>query len=118
MISTEAMASLRTLASRALPETVAVLRNTPVADGYGGQTDVWAEYATVQGRVSLTGQRPDERAIADKVQAAVTYTLSLPAGTDVEPRDRLGLSGRVFEVVGVLKPTWEVTRRVVAVEVG
>lgn len=117
MIGTEALASLRTLAGYGLPESVQVQRATRTQDGYGGQTEAWASVATVAGRVAVTGQRPDEREIAAQVQSAVTYTVTLPAGTDVRARDRLAVGTRTFEVAGVVAGSWEVVRRCVCVEI-
>lgn len=116
MFGTEALASVRTLAERALPETCAITRNTPVEDAYGGETESWATAATVAARIAPTGQTPAERSIADQVQTAVTASIVLPQSADVRAGDRLVIGSRTFEVQGVVKPSLAAVQRAVSSE--
>ncbi len=116
MITTDELASMRATLTASLPDSCAIQRVSQVSDGAGGYTESWATVATVACRVSPSGRQPEERAIADRLSATVSYTVTLPALTDVTTRDRLVIGGRSFEIQGVLSRTNEISRRCVCTE--
>lgn len=110
------LASLQATAADVRVETIIIQRVTRTPDTYGGWSESWATLATVTGRLRVQPGR--EGPVADRLTAVTVYQVSLPAGTDVTPRDRLVVSGRTFEVTGVATPkSDEVVRRVTALEV-
>jgi head-tail adaptor len=117
MLSAEELAAIRGDVLELQPDTCQVQRVTLTPDGAGGQTESWSTVATVACRVAPSGQSPQERAIAERVASVSTWTLTLPAETDVRPADRLQVGTRTFEVVGVLARSFEIARRVVCTEV-
>jgi len=108
---------MRATLNASLPDSCQVSRKTTTSDGAGGQTESWGTVVTVACRVSPTGQSPQERAIADRLSGVSVWTITLPANTDVTIADRLVIGARAFEVAGVLARSYEVSRRVVCVEV-
>lgn len=102
-----------------MPETVAIHRKTLADDGHGGFTESDTVVETTTGRLSLPGRAPEERMLAAQVSGGQAYTISLPAGTDVQTADELVIStqnNRTFIVIGVLARSFETARRVVCAE--
>lgn len=120
MLSTEALASLRTLSNRALPDTCVIQRVTQTADGSGGQTDAWATASTVACRVSPLGQQnPSEAVIAERIQGAVPFTVTLPSDVDITERDRIAVNGQTLQVRGVIAPrSWQTSVKAVCERIG
>lgn len=117
MLSTADLDALRATLNESLPETAQVQRVTRTSDGLGGYTEAWAAIATVACRVAPSGNTPAEQVVAERIQDRVLWTLTLPAGTDVTPADRIAVGSRTFEVIGVLAPrSFELATRVAAVE--
>jgi head-tail adaptor len=112
--------------SETLQDTVTISRRTDSPDGQGGKTGVWANIATVAGRIG-PGQRGAsgaEGSIADRVGGATPIILNLPAHTDITLRDRAAFHDhqtaavRVLEVVALDAPrSWEFTRQVTCQEI-
>jgi head-tail adaptor len=117
MLSTDDLVAMRTTLEDSLPDSCQVSRKTATSDSAGGFTESWATVATVDCRVSASGRSPQERAIADKLTGVSVWTITLPASTDVAIADRLVVGTRSFEVAGVLARSYEISRRVVCVEV-
>jgi len=90
----------------ALPDTCAVTRAGAVAvvDTRGNKTYPDTTVATVRCRLRSSGQmRPDERLVADRLQAIAPYAVDLPYGTSVTAKDELVVNTtRRFAVIGVL----------------
>jgi len=111
------LASIRRAADRMLPDTCVIQRVTRTPDGAGGSTETWATVATMACRVSPAGQG-DEHLFGGRLASVSGYVVTLPAETDVAAVDRIAWGGRTLEVAGVVGPrSYEVSRRVVAVEV-
>lgn len=118
MISTAALAAMRTALEASLPDSATIRRNTQTSDSAGGKTDSWADLATVACRVSPSGRAPEERVIAERIGSVGLWTVTLPALTGITARDRLLIGTRTLEVVALLAPrSWELCRRVVCSEV-
>ena len=118
MLSTSDLAAMRTTLEVSLPESVGIGRRSQASDGAGGYTDTWSTVASVAGRVSPGGLTPQERAIAERLVGVQTWTITLPALTDVRAADRLIVGSRTLEVVGVLAPrSYELCTRCVCVEI-
>ena len=117
MFSATEMAAMRATLNASLPDTCVVSRKTTTSDDAGGFTESWNTVITVACRIAPTGRSPQERAIADRLTCVAVWTITLPANTDVTIADRLVIGARAFEVAGVLARSYEVSRRVVCVEV-
>lgn len=118
MLSTDELDAMRSTLEASLPDTAEVKRRTLTSDGAGGFTEGWQDRGTaVACRVAPTGWVPEERVIAERMAAKSTWTITLPALTDVGPADRLLVGSRVFEVAGVLARSGEISRRCVCSEV-
>jgi hypothetical protein len=81
------------------PHTVTVVRAPDGFDAEGNSNTDWssAQRATVQGQVEPAASSENRD---DRDQVATTYTVRLPPGTAVGPRDRLEWNGTILEVTG------------------
>lgn len=119
MLSTDELAQLRALQEEAMPEAVVIHRKTLADDGHGAFEETDTVVATVIGRLGMPGRAPDETMLAAKVNSGQAYTITLPAGVDVQQADELVIStqnDRTFTVVGVLARSFETARKVVCEE--
>jgi SPP1 family predicted phage head-tail adaptor len=116
VISTGDLAAMRGTLTASLPDTAVIKRDTQVSDSAGGYTVTTVDLATVACRVAPSTGR--EQSIAGRLDAVGTWTLTLPAGTDVTAADRIAVGARTFEVVLPLAPrSWEIGRRIVCLEI-
>ncbi len=111
------LASLRDVAESTQTVGAQLSRKTLVDDTMGGKTETWATVATTTCRVALSGQTPQEKAIADRLASITLYTLSMPVGTDARAADRIAVGGRTFEVVSPLPQTDGVRLRIICKEI-
>ncbi len=84
-----------------LSDDVTIQRGTQTLDAYGNASLSWYDVAHVPGRLVTKRSRvwSDERAEALLV---TTYLLLLPAGTDVQERDRVDVEGTTYTVAALL----------------
>jgi hypothetical protein len=103
-----------------LPDTCTLILDVPSSDGAGGETTTPpVSPPAVACRVSplrLTrSSKEGEIVEAGRVVEESLWTITLAAGTVIDPRYRIGNAGREFEVVETLAPrTWELDVRVSA----
>ena len=110
---------MRSEQSGTLPDTVVIWRYTADSDGMGGQTETWAAAGTVTGRLSPAGRAGAEAIIAERLTASEPWVITVPTGTSVKERDRLGIGTRTFEVEFVNEhAAWETALRCYSYEVG
>lgn len=116
LLSAAELASMRSTLNRTLPDTATIQRDVVGSDGSGGQT---VTSITTTGafacRVAVAAGR--EEVIAGKLDAVGTWTITLPALTDIAAGDRIVIGSRTFEVSLPLRPrSWELSRRVLCTE--
>lgn len=120
MLSTADLDAMRATLDASLPDSCQVVRRSTVPDGAGGTTDTWANQGgAVACRLSPVSRsdRLAEREVAGELVAVTYWTLTFPDATDVTERDRVTVAGRTFEVTSVGTRSWEISRRVLVVEV-
>lgn len=94
-----------------------ISRRDRVSDGQGGWTIVWADVATVRGRIRPANSA--ERVVADKDEQQVTHVLYVVAGEDIARGDLVaclgpeGVHELEVEVLGIREPSqaghhWEI----------
>lgn len=112
MLNTADIASMRSVAERALPGTAVIHDSTFSSDGGGGGTDTFTPRTggTVACRVAPL--RGLEREVGDRIEAESEYVITLPAETTVETDDRVVVAGVTYNVTAVRDRSWEITRRV------
>ena len=124
LLSADELTSMRGLMARTYPETVITYKQVRTPDDSGGFAVVWDDQTPTIGRISPmaagVGGANAEALIAARLGTAEAWLLTVPQGTDIDATDRVTLGGtRGFEVAVVLAPrTWELSRRVVVVELG
>jgi hypothetical protein len=117
MLTPNELRGMRTTNTEALPEVAVVQRSTYSPDGRGGTETVTSVVGTFPARIGALSQA-DQTMYADKLGARVGFILVFPSGTPVEPRDRVVIGVRSFEVLASPdRGAWELTRRAVVVEV-
>ncbi len=104
MLSAVDLASMRAAVMASLPETARILRVIRQSDGLGGFLEVWTELATAPCRVAPRENTPVETAVGGRIVDRVLWVITLPAGLDVRPDDRIAVGSRTFEILGVLSP--------------
>jgi head-tail adaptor len=117
MLTSGELARARADAVALLPDTCEISRVTLEPDGAGGFTESWNLVVTVACRLAPTGQLSQERLVAERVTNVSTWTLTVPAETDVRVGDRATIGTRTLEVAAVLARSDEISRRVIVTEV-
>jgi hypothetical protein len=115
MIGDAELASLKAEGLRAMPDTVTILRNAPTQTPTGGWRPNWQPHHTTKCRLSasvLSGG--NEQEAAGQLAGIMAYTLTVPAGTDITPADRIrvpdGSGPRDFEVAaGKTVASWNMS---------
>jgi SPP1 family predicted phage head-tail adaptor len=115
MTSTNDLNKIRAEREKLLSETVYVQRLTRTSDTAGGSSEAWQTVYTVDG--SLVQSSGNERVIADRIGAVLTYTATLPYDTDVLQGDRLQVNGRQYQIETILDRSEKTSLRIICVEV-
>jgi head-tail adaptor len=79
-----------------LTDSAQVMRLTRTPDASGGTTETYADQGAIPCHVGPTGG--GELIVADRLGLVDTYTITVPAGTDVRVTDRLVANGLTFHV--------------------
>ena len=118
MISSTELDVMRTLQTATLDLTCQIRRKTLTDDQMGGQTESWANSGSqTVCRVTETASAT-EGLSADREVSQIGYIITLPYGKDVIAGDRLLVSGsRTFEILGVIKRSYETATRVICQEI-
>ena len=83
-------------------ELIVIQRNTPTEDGYGGQTDSWATYATRRARVRFgTAQEKREAAQEGGVQSATFECVRSAVLNAVTLKDRISYLSSYWDITEV-----------------
>lgn len=102
-----------TVQTETLAGTAVIGRYISTSDGEGGETRNYVNFGTAACHVSpISG---DEAQIAAGVASEAQWVITLPAGTDLDERDRVVIDTVTYEVDAVRTPrTWELACRVYA----
>jgi head-tail adaptor len=94
------LSCVQTAVVSTLPDTVIISRSTQTSDGMGGVNDTWANVGTVAARVSpsSSGSGRTEQIVGGEFLAAIPWVVTMPAGTNVNERDRLIYKTQTFEI--------------------
>ncbi len=86
-----------------LIETFTPQTATETSDNQGGYTTAWNDGTDFEGRLSKLSV--SERMAQDKETAIATHKIYCLTDVDVDPDDRVKLGARIFDVVGVQRPS-------------
>ena len=120
MITSSELDVMRALQTATLELTCQIRRKTLTDDSMGGQTESWANSGsqTVCRISEISNANATERLLADREVSQMGYIVTLPYGKDVIAGDRLLISGsRTFEILGVIKRSYETATRVICTEI-
>lgn len=114
------------LEAELLPDEATILRPTEESDGGGGRVTKWASRGTVACRLDPYGGATSSRGAggesklhpAERLDTRIVHIVTVPAGTDVQLKDRLEINDATYEV-NILRQRgeWELLRRVECKEV-
>lgn len=99
LLDTADVAAMRAEMAAALPDTCQIARPLRLPDGAGGFSETYTVIATVPCRIASMGQTQT----AARSGSAASWTVGLPAGTDVRESDRIVYGARKFEIGSILK---------------
>lgn len=115
MLSSTELTAMRATAATALPDTATINRATLASDGMGGDTETWATVDTSSCRLDPPGNaRLDQW--QEKIMNRAVFILNLEEGTDIQSGDQATVNTKVYEVLGLMTGSWEITRRAAVVE--
>jgi hypothetical protein len=107
------VAAQRQRAELSLTDLCDIWEYTAISDLEGGQTDTWSEtQSDIPCRVAPGGLSPREQIVAQKLRAERVYTVTLPAETAIDERDRIVWRGDTYEVKSVAKETTQFLQQV------
>ena len=107
------LASLRTDLEQSLPGTAVIETKQGSSNAGGGATATWVPTGTVPCRLSPLIRQGLEDEVANRLQPESRWTITVPALTDVDEKDRFLIAGEVYNVTRVKGfMDYEVSRRV------
>jgi hypothetical protein len=116
LLSTAQITSMKTTANLALPDSAVITRATLARAANGGFTESWGTVATVACRIDPPGSvRLDQW--SEKIQDRSPFILNLAAAGNIQSGDKATVGSEVYEVIGLMDGSWEITRRVVVVKI-
>jgi hypothetical protein len=119
MLSDAMRSRLQSQARRTMPSAIEIQRLTVVPDGEVGHTSSWATVETTVGRIGAGPRQPVEQVSAGQLTVISTWTIAVPAGTDLRVSDRLVSGGVTYEVLGIsTNVSFEIERRATCTTVG
>ena len=102
---------LRGLLWLSLSETGNVLTLTSTSDSGGGATQAWAAGTAVPCRIDPVTDRGYGRLTGGRVDERTTHIVTVPAGTQLDARNRFAITGRgTFEITALHQQTSESAR--------
>lgn len=110
---------MRQLANPTLAGTAIISRPTYLSDGQGGGSVTYSPAGTVACNIAPYKSRAgDEGVVADRLQSALGFYLTIPALTSIAMTDQVIAGGGTFEVVALREPrSSEIVRRAVLAQI-
>lgn len=114
MLTDAELSSLKAEGLRAMPDTATILRAT-VTHTAGGYQQTFAPHHTTICRLTGRSQSGgNEQEAAGQLAGIMAYSMTVPAGTDITPADRIqipdGTGVRTFEVAaGKTVASWNMS---------
>ena len=107
------IARMRATAASIFDQTCKIERGTVTNDGQGGFSESWGTVAgTVACRVGVMGGPGDIRDSASRREYSDVHVLRVAFNQDIEPADRVTISGDVWQVEEVLEEhQWMTVKR-------
>lgn len=115
MLTDADLASMRTIAGAALPDSCVIQSQAWASDGGGGGTTTWTASGTVDCRLApVGGMGASEDRYGDRISAEAEVIFTLPHATAVTRNSRIIHSAGTFNVEAIRDRSYEVTQRVEA----
>jgi hypothetical protein len=110
MITNAELARLRSVAQRLLHDEATVLRVVRTADGAGGWLESETAVGTYPALLSVGGMKPSVQRIAERLDVAALWLITLPHDANVQEHDVVAIAGRRFKIVQVEAHTIQVLK--------
>jgi hypothetical protein len=119
LLSASDLASMRSVATEAMPGTAVIQGGTLASDGGGGGSMVWASSGTVDCRIApVIGPGMKEEEVGERIQADTQFIITVPHNASVTTDSRLIVTdenfGGTFNIEAIRERSWNVTTRVEA----
>lgn len=102
-----------------MDQRITLQRLARTADGYGGFTDAWADYATnPQVWAAVTAKAGRESMVDGRMAAQFTVLFEIYNRTDIDPRDRIVWQGVTYNIRGIRDEGGRALRLVIEAERG
>lgn len=121
MLTPEELAEMRQDEAQAYPDTCTIATKSEVSDGMGGTTESYVPtYTGVPCFLSgvMSAGKKQEEIVASILEGRQGWYVGVPYNQPVALTDRIIVLGHALEVVlATIPQSWELTRRVLCVEV-
>ncbi len=117
MLTATELASMRTTAGSALPDSAVIQSQAWSSDGGGGGSQTWTAGGTVACRlapIATAGQ--DEGETGERIAADAQFVITLPFDAGVTTNSRIITNGGTFNVESIRDRSYELTTRVEVVK--
>ena len=115
MLSQIEIDNMQDLIETTFPSTGVIKRYANTNDGFGGFTQSESTVASADCAFYINSTK--DVIVADGQQNQSTFTILFPVGTDITNKDRVSIGSRVFEVIQVQSRSYELVKKVEAVEI-
>tara|TARA_Y100001951_G_C11130889_1_gene178169 strand:- start:53 stop:433 length:381 start_codon:yes stop_codon:yes gene_type:complete len=111
LLQTGDVAYMRYEASKALPDTVSILRRTLESDKQGGFSESWAiAYENIPARIAFISSA--EKFAVGREDVDVRFTVTVAYNQSLEQSDRISHGEDTYEVVSVTSSrSWDISKR-------
>jgi hypothetical protein len=126
MITADELTAMRATILLTMPSTGIIQRTAVAPDGMGGKVETWNAVGATSCRISPGVNAPwrtmGANAVLQEIQGGLDQRqgilITVPAGTDIRPYDRLVVGPHTYSIVSVWPDrTYEIAMRVMAFEV-
>lgn len=112
MLTAAELASMRSTAGAALPDTAVIQTQAWVSDGGGGGSTTWTAAGTVDCRIApVGGQGAMEDEQGDRITADAEFVATFASDVSIDTNSRVISGGGTFNVEAIRTRSWNLTTR-------
>lgn len=112
MLTATELASMRVIATSALPDTAVVSSGTFVSDSGGGGSIAYVPSGTVDCRIAPVAVAEGERTSGGRISADAEYVVTLPFDVEITTDSQLEIDGETYHVELIRDRSWNLSTRV------
>lgn len=115
LLNDKDLEAMRSTQEQHMLETVYIQRLVRTDDNSGGWYESWQTVQETKGRIGIPTSA--ELAIAGSLNAVNSFTITLPADTDLLETDQLQISGVEYRINAILKRSQKTALRVLVTQI-